>query len=109
MTAPRLGFCQFKKGAIPKQDQHVILPHRYATDGDSTRTKNQGLGASSGCAAAWHSCSVLPAMGRFVIRVGMAVTCVASLTCPDGTFDNAYVVSRMILLHFKSKDFEEDF
>jgi hypothetical protein len=48
-------------------------------------------------------------MGRFVIRVGMAVTCVASLTCPDGTFDNAYVVSRMILLHFKSKDFEEDF
>jgi hypothetical protein len=29
-------------------------------------------------------------MGGFVIRVGVAVTCVASLTSPDGTFDNAY-------------------
>jgi hypothetical protein len=47
-------------------------------------------------------------MGRFVIRLGVAVTCVASLTCPDGTFDNAYAVSRVILSHFKSKDFEED-
>ena len=48
-------------------------------------------------------------MGRFVIRVGVAVTCVASLTCPYGTFGNAYVVSRVILFHFKSKDFEEIF
>jgi hypothetical protein len=47
-------------------------------------------------------------MGRFVIRLGVAATCVASLTCPDGTFDNAYAVSRVILSHFKSKDFEED-
>jgi hypothetical protein len=47
-------------------------------------------------------------MGGFVIRVGVAVTCVASLTSPDGTLDNAYTVSRVILSHFKSKDFEED-
>jgi hypothetical protein len=47
-------------------------------------------------------------MDRFVIRLGVAVICVASLTFPDGTFGNAYAVSRVILLHFKSKDFEED-
>jgi hypothetical protein len=36
------------------------------------------------CAAAWYSWSILPAIGHFVIRVGVAVTCVASLTCPTG-------------------------
>lgn len=32
-------------------------------------------------------------MGRFVITLGSAATCAVSLTCPDGTLDDAYAVS----------------
>lgn len=61
------------------------------------------------CAAAWYSWSILPAIGHFVIRVGRCGSDLCGvLDLPDGTLDDAYGVSRMILLHFKCKDFEED-
>lgn len=60
------------------------------------------------CAAAWHSWSILPGSGPFRDKGRCGSDLCGVLDLPDGTFDNDYGVSRVILLHFKSKDFEED-
>jgi hypothetical protein len=64
--------------------------NRYAPDGRPPRTKAWGwLAFSCGVAYYW---SILPAIGHFVITLGLAGTFAAPLTCLGGTFDGGYAV-----------------
>jgi hypothetical protein len=69
--------------------------NRYAPDGRAyghPRTEAWGwLGCS--CGVAYHG-SILSAIGRFVITLGLAGTFAAPLTCLGGTFDGGYAVGR---------------
>jgi hypothetical protein len=71
------------------------------------RTEAWGwLDCSCGVAYYW---SMLSAIGRFVITLGLARTFAAPLTCLGGTFDGGYAVARdSCTLHIQNFDENSD-
>ena len=76
----------------PKQYQQALRARRSEWHARTRIPRTKGPGAPAGASRSVTLLEHMPAIGRFVIRLGLAVTYAAPLTCLDGMLHNIYAV-----------------